>query len=341
MTPSSPPSRTRQRASLAVPHPEALGAPAGGATPDESRPLRRSGGPAETASRRVLRGFGAVVGIAGLAAAIVPISRTVTLDGQLVPERTVVVRAAEPGLLDAILITAGDTVLPGALVARLRSPTLDEAFRTADPSRAPWTLLARRARLDVHAPPFAERLPDGTADPASLFRGGIVLTEGLAGRHGARLDAGDTVVELAALATDGRAGVPLVVRAWADERAALRVRPGMPARLTFPAIPQERPRQTRGLVARVGLAPDPGAGSHATSPAASPVRWRVEVAVAPDQLDALLHPAYEALATQLRTGVAVEVVVEERTETLFHTARQFWTSRSALPLASRMADGRP
>ena len=204
---------------------------------------------AERAGRRILRAVGLAGVLASVAALTVPITRTVDLDGRLVPERVVPIRAAEPGLLTDILVAAGDTVRPGQLVARLRSPDLDEAFRTSighDPA-----LLARLARLDVVAPPWSERQPDGAADPASFWRGGIVLTEDLPQRRGARLDAGDTVLELAALDADGR--VAYVVRAWAPEREALRAQPGMTARLTFTAIPQERPRQASGVVRRVAL----------------------------------------------------------------------------------------
>ena len=279
---------------------------------------------AERASRRVLRMTAGLLVLAAVGAATVPLTRTVELDGQLVPERTVAVRAAEGGLLDRIDVAAGDTVRPGAFVASLRSPELDEAFRLSDPSRPTWALLARRARLDVHAPPAVERRADGTGDPATWWRGGVVLTEDLDERKGARLDAGDVVAELAALATDGGADVPLVVRAWADEREAQRVRAGMPARLTFTAVPQERPRQASGVVRRVALAPE--ADTHAGASGEPHVeRWRVEVDVDPDAVAAIVSAA--ETPTELRVGFFVDVAVVERREALARTMMLWAHSR--------------
>ena len=276
---------------------------------------------AERAGRRILRAVGLAGALAFVAALTVPITRTVDLDGRLVPERVVPIRAAEPGLLTDILVAAGDTVRPGQLVARLRSPDLDEAVRTSighDPA-----LLARRARLDVVAPPWSERQPDGTADPASFWRGGIVLTEDLPQRRGARLDAGDTVLELAALDVDGRA--THVVLAWAPEREALRARPGMIAQLTFTAIPQERPRQASGVVRRVALVPE--ANTHAEAAGEwHAARWRVELAVDPDALASIV--AAVETPTELRAGFSVEVAVEERHETLAQTSVRWLRART-------------
>ncbi|MAQ94497.1 MAG: hypothetical protein CMM84_13345 [Rhodothermaceae bacterium] len=268
---------------------------------------------AERAGRRILRAVGLAGVLACVAALTVPITRTVDLDGRLVPERVLPIRAAEPGLLTDILVAAGDTVRPGQLVARLRSPDLDEAVRTSighDPG-----LLARRARLDVVAPPWTERQSDGAADPATFWRGGVVLTEDLPQRRGARLDAGDTVLDLAALDADGR--VPHIVRAWAPEREALRARPGMTARLTFPAIPQERPRQASGVVRRVALAPEvDGQQGVAGEPHAA--RWRVELSIDPDEIAVIVGEAETPI--ELRAGFSVEVAVLERRETLAQTA---------------------
>ncbi len=316
--------RPDRRPTLAVPPADALQTPSGAAQSDDiisNGRGRPHGSRPDRAARRVLRSAGALALIAAAGATLVPVPRTVTLDGHLVPARTVLIRAEEPGLLTHVLVAPGDTVQPGALVARLQSPALDEAFRTADRSRLPWTLLARRARLDVHAPPFAERHPDGSTDASTLWRGGVVLTEGLSERRGARLDAGDVVVELAALATDGRTGVPLVVRAWADERDAPRVRPGMPARLTVSALLPAQPRQASGRVARVGLVPDPA------RPPDAPAPWRVEIAVDAHQLGGLLPPASTPTPSLLRAGFSVDVAVVERRETLAATAVRWLRAR--------------
>ena len=286
-----------------------------------TRGSRSSGADAaDRAGRRILRALG-VAALAGAVAALtVPITRTVELDGQLVPEHVVTIRAAEPGLLTEVHVAAGDTVHPGQVIARLRSPGLDEATRTStghDPA-----LLARRVRLDVHAPPWSERQPNGTADPSSFWRGGVVLTEDLDEQRGARLDAGDIVLDLAALSADGR--VAHVVRAWAPEREALRARPGMAARLTFTAIPQERPRQASGVVRRVALAPE--TDSH-TEAAGEPHggRWRVELDVDPEAVAAIVGAA--ETPTELRAGFSVEVAVEERRETLARSTVHWARSR--------------
>ena len=292
----------------------ALGGPNDASGPQP--PVQR----AERANRRILRSVGLIVVLGAVASLTVPITRTVELDGHLVPERVVPIRAAEPGLLTEIHVAAGDTVRPGQFVARLRSPQLDEATRAStghDPA-----LLARRVRLDVHAPPHAERQPDGAADAATFWRGGIVLTEDLLERRGARIAAGDIVLDLAAVDADGR--VPYVVRAWAPEREALRARPGMPARLTFTAIPQERPRQASGVVRRVSLAPEADYYSEASGePQAA--GWRVEVDVDPDAVAAIVGSA--ATPTELRAGFTVELAVQERRETLVRSAERWARSR--------------
>lgn len=298
--------------------PDARRALGGAATSDGAPPPSQS---AERAGRRILRAVGLAGVLAAVVALTVPITRTVDLEGRLVPEHVVSIRAAEPGLLTEIHVVAGDTVRPGQHVARLRSPELDEVTRAAtghDPA-----LLARRARLDVVAPPWSERLRDGAADPASFWRGGVVLTEDLAQRRGARLDAGDTLLELAALDADGR--VPYVVRTWAPEREALRARPGMSARLTFTAIPQEHPRQTSGIVRRVALAPEAdGHPESAGDPDAA--RWRVELSLDADAVAAIVGEG--ETPNELRAGFSVEVAVEERRETLARSVVRWMRARA-------------
>ena len=146
-------STTRQAPVRAEPRAWALTVPdtsqALGATAAGGGPQRPAQG-AERVGRRILRAVGFVGVLAIVIALTVPITRTVELDGQLVPERVISVRAAESGLLTEIHVAAGDTVRPGQLIAGLRSPELDEATRAStghDPA-----LLARRARLNLHAP---------------------------------------------------------------------------------------------------------------------------------------------------------------------------------------------
>ena len=254
-------------------------------------------------------------------AATVPLTRTVTLPGRLVPERTVRVRAGEAGLLTDLLVAAGDTVAPGQLVARLRSPSLDQALR-AHPAAPPvWPLLARRARLDVHAPPWARERADGTVDPASIFAGGVVLTRRLDRLRGARVSAGDAVLDLAATDRTGR--VPFVVDATADERHAQRVRPGMPARVLIAAVPHERPRQIGGVVRHVSPASDAGG-------------WRVRIAVDTRALEALPP---NGRPTRLRPGYSVRVAVVERRETLARTAAR-WTRTKWADAQIRLPESR-
>lgn len=306
------------------------------AVPDPDQAFRLDNGPStprpstsgtDRTARHVLRAAGLAALFGALAALTVPLSRTVELDGQLVPERILTVRAAEPGLLDEVAVSAGDTLAPDQFVARLRSPALDEALRISP--RLDAALLARRARLDLHAPPFAARRPDGTADPATLFHGGVVLTEDLPERHGVHLDAGDALLELAVVSAEG--GIPFVVHARADEREAQRTRPGMPTRLLVTAIPTDRPRRLTGSVRRVARPPGPD-GEIST--------WQVEILVDPAAVTALLDTGPSDVPTMLRTGFSAEVSIQERRETLVATARRWLRTRrrasySASPDASR------
>jgi hypothetical protein len=285
--------------------------PAGNPSPVGARAADRVG-------RRVLRLLALLLATGSVIATTVPIARTVTLQGRLVPARTVSLRVEEPGVLTDVHVAVGDTVRPGQLVARLWSPELDEALRTA-PAAGP-TLLARQARLDLYAPPWAERRPNGHVDPSTISTGGLVLTEDLREQRGARFDTGDVVLDLAMLGTDGR--IPFVVHAWADGRDAQRVRPGMPARLTFSDLPPERPRQSSGAVRYVGPAPE----DHLDVPTPED-RWRVEATADTDGLAAVLASMDPAgRVPRLRVGFVVEVAIEERRETLAQTA---WRIASA------------
>ena len=132
------------------------------------------------------------------------------------------------------------------------------------------------------------------------------------------------MLDLAAVDADGR--VPYVVRAWAPEREALRARPGMPARLTFTAIPQERARQATGVVRRVALAPEADAYPEASSgPHAA--HWRVEVNVDPDALAAIVGEA--ETPTEMRAGFSVEISIQERREIIARTVALWIRSRGA------------
>ncbi|GAB5550148.1 MAG: hypothetical protein SangKO_099080 [Sandaracinaceae bacterium] len=286
---------------------------------DACQTSQPSGGP-ERASRRIFHASVLGIVLASVVATTVPITRTLQLDGQLVPERIITLRAAESGLLTDLHVAPGDRVMPRQLVARLHSPALDELARASsghDPA-----LLARRARLDVHAPPPAVRKPDGTADPATLWHGGIVLNEDLHALRGARFEAGDPIVELATIDPDGR--IPYVVQAWAPERDALRTRPGMTACITFSAIPHHRPRQTIGTVRRVALAPD-----------SLSARWRVELDIDPSALAPIAGADEVGALTELRAGVSVEVAVETRRETLARTATRWIRSTQRRPPTPR------
>lgn len=135
-----------------------------------------------------------------------------------------------------------------------------------------------------------------------------MLTEDLDRLRHARLDAGDALLDLAPL--DAAGTMPLLVRALAGQHAAQRLRPGMRARLTITAIPTERSRQATGRVVRVGAASDDGMGG-----------WRIELALDPDPLAQITASTGSTdLPTLLRSGFTVEVAVEERRETLAHTA---------------------
>lgn len=282
------------------------------ALPDPAIALGTEPERARRSARRVLRAVGIVCALAATGALTLPIERTVELDGRLVPAHVVPVRPLLDGLVTELLVAPGDTVTTGRLLARLFSPER----ATAHPRRS------YLAHHDVYAPP--------------TLTAGVVLTEDLDGLLGMRLDAGDLLLELAALDLNGK--VPFTIRAHADEHRAQRVRPGMPARLTFTAVPTERPRQAAGRVVRVGPAsertggrsPDP---RRLTERLAQPLggrdAWRVEIAVDPGALDAVIQPLPDSdgLPTELRVGFSVEVAVVERRETIAQTAAVWITAR--------------
>ena len=135
-----------------------------------------------------------------------------------------------------------------------------------------------------------------------------MLTERLHRRRGARLAAGDAVLELAETDASGR--VPLRVEAHAGEREAHRLRAGLPARLTVEAVPREHTRQVQGVVTRVSPAPNVEGW------------WIVEI----DPNLSRFAPARDSRgrtrlrSAALRPGLTVEIAVEERQETLLRTA---------------------
>lgn len=300
-----PPTSRRAR-TLAVPDP--------GLALSEDGPPGRPRRAGTDAACRVLRGAAWTSIVAASAVLTVPLARTVELDGRLVPERVTTVRVSEPGLLEELAVAPGDTVAPGQLVARLRSPALDEALRTSP--RFDAALLARRERLDVYAPPFVSRRPDGSADPATLFHAGVVLTEDLHERYGAHLDAGDALFDLAVLGSERR--LPFVVHAVADEREAQRTRTGMHARLTVTALPPDQPRQIAGTVRRVALTPGPGQADPS---------WRVEIIVHSAEVSTLLRCVPPDTPLLLRAGFSVRVSIQERRETLAATALRWIRTR--------------
>lgn len=276
------------------------------AVPDAATALGTGPERARRSTHRVLRAVVLVCTLAVVGALTLPIERTVELDGRLVPERVVPIRPFLDGLVSEVLVAPGDTITSGKLLARLFSPE-----RAAAQPRSSYL-----AHHDIHV-------------PASL-NAGIVLTDDLDRLVGAHLDAGDLLLELAALDASGT--LPLTIRAHADERRAQRVRPGMPARLTFTAVPAERPRQATGHVFRVGLASE-NTGGRFPEPHRLAERdaWRVEIAIDPEGLDALTQPLPngDGLPTALRAGSSVEVAVVERRETIARTLVQWLRARLA------------
>ena len=187
----------------------------------------------------------------------------------------------------------------------------------AEAWRESWHGHAAHLRLlDAHLRDLDARIDRlAVRVPSTLLHGAIVLTEDLDLLPHARLDAGDVLLELAGLDADG--AIPLVVHASADEREAQRIRPGMPARLTFPAVPTERPRQSAGRVLRVGPAPED-----------SMQGWRIELAPDPGTLATITEPARNSrLPTVLHAGFSVQIAVEERRETVARTATRWVRAR--------------
>lgn len=216
--------------------------------------------------RRLRRPLVALVAVVAVVACFVPIPRAVTLEGTLVPERLFTIRASEPGLVAEVFVAAGDTVHPGQPLVRLESPSLMEAFRTTDV--ADPTLLDRFDRLTLAAPPWATAHPDGTTDLASIFTGGVVLTEDLDRTRGSALQEGEPFLEIAALDADQE--LQFVIHATSDARAASRLRAGMRARVRFVDAPPEKAPLVWTTVRRIGLAPSP------TSEPSPSIGWRVK-----------------------------------------------------------------
>jgi multidrug efflux pump subunit AcrA (membrane-fusion protein) len=195
-----------------------------------------------------------------------------------------------------------------AALAQAEAAVEKARYGGTDAWRAGWHVHAARvAAIDARLRELDVRLSRlSIRAPTSIDHGAVVFTEDLDRLRHARLDAGDALLDLAPL--DAAGTTPLIVRALAGERAAQRLRPGMPARLTVTAVPTERPRQATGRVVRVGSASDDGAGG-----------WRVELTLDPLS-EITASTGSTDLPTVLRSGFTVDVAVEERRETLAHTA---------------------
>jgi multidrug efflux pump subunit AcrA (membrane-fusion protein) len=174
--------------------------------------------------------------------------------------------------------------------------------------------LAEQAVRDAERAALTARLDalDGRLErlsmvvPATLPDGGIVITEELADAIGRHLARGEKLMDVAALERFqfGR-HVALIVRARASESDAHKLRPGLPARITVPALPGDQPRQLGGRVVRIAPAASAdGSGGYV-----------VEVAVDAPSLRAL-RSSGGSYASPVRSGFSAEIAAQTKRETL-------------------------
>lgn len=197
------------------------------------------------------------VAVASIAAIglLVPLPAAVSVDATVRPAVPLAVRAASAGLVDEVLVTEGQTVEAGTVVARLRRDELEmqlgrvraslqRARAEGGQARAAGSLADLRARQAEFASlteelRFLETELDRTELKAPVR--GVVLTPRVDRLRGRRLERGETFLDLADLAT-------MEVEAIVPEQDIRGVRPGARAQLKVYAYPE---RSFRGTIAQV------------------------------------------------------------------------------------------
>jgi RND family efflux transporter MFP subunit len=204
---------------------------------------------------------------AGVAAALLvvglflPIPSWVSGDATIRPATPVPLRAATEGTIEEVLVTEGERVSRGTLLARLRRDELDLELAQVKAASQGARVEAARARSEGDLATFRSR----QAELNELFErekfllaeiertdfispiDGLVLTKDIKLRLGERLGRGETLMDLANLSV-------MEVEVDVNEKSVDRVHPGRSARIKVHAYPG---RTFRGEI--VSVAPRAGA----------------------------------------------------------------------------------
>lgn len=201
-------------------------------------------------ARKSVSGRRKILTRAGIAAAIlvlgsvVPLPSWVSGDATVRPARPVPLRAATEGILEEILVTEGERVTQGEVIARLREDELAVELEQVRAASQAAKVEAARARSEGDLATFRAR----QAYLNELFErenfllaelertqivapiDGLVLTKDVELRRGERLSRGETVLDLANLST-------MEIEVAIREKDIERVFAGRSARLKVHAYP--------------------------------------------------------------------------------------------------------
>lgn len=223
---------------------------------------------------RVALATGAAIGL------LIPLPAAVSVDATVRPAVPVALRAAAAGIVDEVLVVEGQAVEAGAVVARLRRDELEmqlgqvrAALQRARAEGGQARALGSLAELRARQAEFASLTEERTFLEGELARTelralvrGVVLTARVEQLRGRRLERGETLLDLADLAT-------MEVEAVVPEQDINGVQPGSKAQLKVYSYPE---RNFRGTIVQVSPRADEGK------------RFRVSVRV--DNADGRLRP---------------------------------------------------
>jgi RND family efflux transporter MFP subunit len=190
-----------------------------------------------------------------LGALLVPVPSTITADATVRPAVPIAVRASTAGTIEEVLVSEGQWVEAGAVVARMRRDELvmkleqvragvQRARAEAARARAAGAFADYRAReAEGSSLEEQQRFLEGELGRTELVSPvrGVVLTSRVELRRGQRLERGATFLDLADVSN-------MVVEVSVPEQEVEGVRPGAPAQLKVYSYPE---RTFRGEVIRV------------------------------------------------------------------------------------------
>lgn len=241
-------------------------------------------------------------------------ARKAVAQGWLAPEAGMARAVAPgPGVVSALLVSAGDVVERNAPLARIRRLDRPRVLATHHQALAASSEAAVR-QAAPEASRNAPAVPDGATaadEPAGRFEAEDILVAPIGGRvDDVAVRAGQPVATGALIAVVVPVGGELVAELYVPARAAGFVAAGQPLRLRYEAFPFERYGAQDGVVedvSRTLLSPDETAGSAGIRPR-EPV-FRVRGRLAAQEVD-----AYGA-SVPLRAGMRLtaDIVVDRRT----------------------------